>query len=97
MKSLLKEISEKSIDLGDFEFTQEQVGSRWLGYPPVSDGEIKVVEDRLGVTLPDDYKAFLKITNGFSAPNGVEPAFKNVNNIDYLKNIDSYLVEVWNQ
>ncbi|WP_143756529.1 SMI1/KNR4 family protein [Chryseobacterium sp. RU37D] len=44
--------------------------------------------------MPEDYKDFLKITNGFSAPNTVEPTFMRVEDIDLLKNIDPELVEI---
>ncbi|KAH7141668.1 hypothetical protein EDB81DRAFT_869740 [Dactylonectria macrodidyma] len=33
--------------------------------PPATDEQILALEKRLHVTLPDDYKEFLKITNGF--------------------------------
>lgn len=97
MNSLLKQISEKAIELADFEFTQEQINNKWLGTIPTSENDIQLTEKRLGVELPRDYKEFLRITNGFSAPNDVEPTFEPIAKIDYLKNVDSYLIEVWNQ
>ena len=97
MNNLLKQISEKAIELADFEFTQEQTQNKWLGTKPTSETEIKQAEKRLGIELPNDYKEFLAITNGFSAPNDVEPAFEPIDKIDYLKNIDAFLIEVWNQ
>ena len=97
MNSLLKQISEKAIELADFEFTQEQIENKWLGTEPASQNDIKLTEKRLGVELPNDYKDFLRITNGFSAPNDVEPTFEPIDKVEYLKNIDGYLIEVWNQ
>ncbi len=97
MNSLLKQISEKAIELADFEFTQEQTENKWLGTKPVSETEIKLTEKRLGIEFPTDFKQFLSITNGFSAPNDIEPTFESIGKIDYLKNIDNFLVEVWNQ
>nr|WP_321222917.1 SMI1/KNR4 family protein [uncultured Psychroserpens sp.] len=97
MNSQLKQISEKAIELADFEFTQEQTENKWLGTKPASETEIKLTEKRLGIKLPTDYKEFLRITNGFSAPNDIEPTFEQIEQIDYLKNIDSFLIEVWNE
>ncbi|HBR53462.1 MAG TPA: SMI1/KNR4 family protein [Flavobacteriaceae bacterium] len=95
MNSLLKQISEKAIELADFEFTQEQTENKWLGIKPVSETEIKLTEKRLGIEFPTDFKQFLLITNGFSAPNDIEPTFEPINKIDFLKNIDSFIIEAY--
>ena len=95
MNNLLKKISEKAIKLGDFEFTQEQAENKWLGNKPASENEIKLAEKRLGIELPTDFKMFLSITNGFSAPNDIEPTFEPVDKIDFLKNIDSFIIEAY--
>ena len=95
MKSLLKQISEKAIELADFEFTQEQTEKKWLGTKPASETEIKLTEKRLGIEFPTDFKKFLSITNGFSAPNDIEPTFEPTDKIDYLKNIDSFIIEAY--
>lgn len=39
--------------------------TKHLRKPPATEDEISAVEERLGVKLPDDYEAFLRITNGF--------------------------------
>ncbi len=95
MDSLLKQISEKAIELADLEFTQEQTVNKWLGTKPASESEIKLTEKRLGIEFPSDFKKFLSITNGFSAPNDIEPTFEPTNKIDYLKNIDSFIIEAY--
>ncbi|WPU93415.1 SMI1/KNR4 family protein [Mucilaginibacter sabulilitoris] len=97
MEFLLKQISQLAIKLGDVTFTDEQIKSDWLGNAPASATEIKLAEDRLGVELPQDYKDFLLVTNGFSAPNDIEPTFEHVSNIDFLKNIDSDLINIWSE
>jgi len=96
MKSLLKKISEKAIELADLEFTQDQIKNKWLVNEPTSEVDLKLTEKRLGVKLPNDYKEFLRITNGFTAPNDVEPSFERFDKIDYLKNLNNHLIEVWN-
>lgn len=95
MNSLLKQISEKAIVLADFEFTQEQSYNKWLGTNPASETEIKLTEKRLGIKFPTDFKLFLSITNGFSAPNDIEPTFMPIYEIDFLKNIDSFIIDAY--
>ena len=95
MNSLLKKISEKAIELADFEFTQEQTENKWLGTKPATESEIKLTEKRLGIEFPTDFKLFLSITNGFSAPNDIEPTFEPIDKIDFLKNIDSFIIQAY--
>jgi len=95
MDNLLKKIAEKAIELANFEFTQEQTENKWLGTKPASETEIKLTEKRLGIEFPNDFKKFLSITNEFSAPNDIEPTFETVDKIDYLKNIDSFIIEAY--
>jgi len=98
MKNLLTEISLIAIQQNESAFTEEQKKSRWLGTQPALEEEIKAAESRLGVNLPDDYKDLLSITNGFFTPcDSTEPTFEPVTKIDYLKNIDTYLLEIWNE
>jgi cell wall assembly regulator SMI1 len=98
MKELLKEISRLAIPEDRWNLlTEEQIKNEWLGNSPASVDEIKLAEQRLGVTLPEDYKEFLLIANGFSAPNDIEPGFEPTDKIDFLENIDPFLVEVWSE
>lgn len=95
MRDLLNQISVKAIELADFEFTDEQTENKWLGTKPTSENEIQLTEKRLGIEFPTDFKQFLLITNGFSAPNDIEPTFEPINKIDFLKNIDSFIIEAY--
>ena len=96
LKKLLEEISIKAIELGEIEFTPEEKETKWLGNSPVSETEIKITEERLGLKFPVDFKCFLKISNGFSAPNDVEPTFEDISKIDFLKNVDKFIIEAYN-
>lgn len=95
MKSLLYQISELALKLKDIEFSNSQVDNQWLGEEPAFDSVILDVENRLKVQLPNDYREFLLITNGFAAPNEIEPTFLPIERVDYLKNIDNELIEIW--
>jgi cell wall assembly regulator SMI1 len=98
MKNLLKEISKLAIPEDRWNLlTQEQIKNEWLGGPSVAENEIKTAEDRLGVRFPDDYRRFLLIANGFSAPNDIEPGFEAIDKVDFLKTINPFLIEVWNE
>jgi len=69
MQPILKEISVLAIKLGDVPFSNEQIESQWLGTPPAALSQVEAVEKNLGVRLPEDYRNFLMITNGFAAIN----------------------------
>lgn len=95
MKELLTEISQKATKYEDFNFTSEQLKQGWLGDEPALENDIFEAENRLGVKFPEDYKAFLVITNGFSAPNDVEPSFEKIQDVDYLKNINKEIAKAY--
>lgn len=99
MKEILLAISILSIKSGDaYENASKfQIENHWLGLEPAKTEEVFKAEKRLNIILPEDYKAFLEITNGFSAPNTVEPTFMKVEEIDYLNNIDPNLVKIWSE
>lgn len=95
MKELLIDISKKAIKYEDINFTKEQIENNWLGNLPVTESQILEAENKLGVKLPEDYKKFLKISNGFSAPNDIEPSFERIEKINYLKNVDEFIIEAY--
>jgi len=98
MKELLLAISFLSIGLGELNesVTKIQIQNQWLGFEPVTTEQIAKTEKRLNIELPEDYKMFLQTTNGFIAPNSVEPSFMKIEEIDYLKNIDKFAIEAYN-
>jgi RNA polymerase subunit RPABC4/transcription elongation factor Spt4 len=95
MEKLLIAISEKAIKYEDFNFSREQIENNWLGTIPATEKQISETEKKLGIKLPKDYIDFIKVTNGFSAPNDVEPSFENIENIDFLKNIEPFAIEAY--
>jgi hypothetical protein len=50
--------------------------------PPATESEIAAVETRLGTELPEDFKAFLRLTNGFAEHN-------DLNRVDVVNGIDA--------
>ncbi|QNF34238.1 SMI1/KNR4 family protein [Adhaeribacter swui] len=47
------------------QFFKNQVGFTNEFYPPGNLSQVLQIEQELDLTLPEDYKAFIKVTNGF--------------------------------
>ncbi|MEJ2880443.1 SMI1/KNR4 family protein [Pedobacter sp. GR22-6] len=76
MKDILLAISALTIENADVPYTEEQKDSGWIGFGAATTEEIFLLEQSLGLSLPQDYKDFLALTNGFSAVNdSTEPNF----------------------
>ncbi len=98
MKKLLSKLFEKSIELNDYNYSDEQIEKKWIGNPRATLAEIKKIEIRLNVEFPNDYKSILLISNGFlTSTDAVEPSFIPIQNVDYLKNIFPEIVEIWTE
>jgi cell wall assembly regulator SMI1 len=95
MKKVLIEISKKAIKHENYTFTSEQKSNNWLGTTPATEKQIIDAENRLGVKFPNDYKDFLILTNGFFAPNTIEPSFVSIEKVDFLKNIDNDTIQAY--
>ncbi|WP_405350133.1 SMI1/KNR4 family protein [Nonlabens sp. Asnod3-H03] len=90
MKKLLEQISIKAIELGESDFSEKQIIESWLGRESATQSDINHLEKRLGVVLPDDYKLFLKMSNGFKATTHVDITFEPTDRVDYLSNFENY-------
>ncbi|GAA3953378.1 hypothetical protein GO495_31695 [Chitinophaga oryziterrae] len=86
-KDLLHKISRHSIELEDGEYDESVRISGWIGFDGATVSEITLAENRLGITLPTDYKLFLEITNGIRPFPLNNPALLPVNEIDFIGNI----------
>lgn len=95
MLKLLQELSKRALLLNEFEFSDEQKQSSWLGNKPASDEEIDLAKKTLQTELPWDYIEFLKITNGFHQCIVTGSTFLPISQVDYLINVDEDLVEIW--
>ncbi|WP_299104004.1 SMI1/KNR4 family protein [uncultured Tenacibaculum sp.] len=95
MEKLFKELSISAIKLGDVPYTQEQVENSCLKTDAATESNFEVLEKRLGCKLPSDYKELMLLTNGFPAPNSIEPSFLPLEKVNFLKDIDSELIEAY--
>lgn len=98
MKEILSEISMLAIKIADVQYTEEQIKDNWIGFAPALPSQIELLERSLGLELPQDYKDFLLLTNGFSMINdATDPSFSHVEQVDYLINMEKELVDIWVQ
>lgn len=97
MYNILKQVSERAILLNELDFPDKKIQEKWLGEEPAENVEIIKAEQKLQLTLPDDYRNFISITNGFPAVTNVGITFLPIDKIDYLKNLDDSLIEIWSE
>ena len=98
MDTLLHLLSERAITVGEHgDLSEEQIANKWLGFPPATEEAILAAEKRLNIKLPEEYKAFLRITNGFVGTVVTAPDFLPVERINYLRNEDPDLIYVWSE
>lgn len=98
MKKNLEILFRKSIELGDENYTNEQIEVKWIGNPPACATDIENAENRLGIKLPNDYIEMITIANGFpTCSNSVEPSFQKVQEIDYYRNYEYNVIDTWKE
>lgn len=70
-RALLSEMAVLAIGDEDIraQLSAEQIERKWLGEAPATDADIYAAEERLRISLPPSYKAFLKVSNGWHWPN----------------------------
>lgn len=96
MEELIKLLFAKSILSGENKYSSEEIESKWIGTSPAEIQEIERIEKMLKVEFPDDYKELLLLTNGFKTSNdAVEPSFLPISEVDYLKKIDPFVIECY--
>ncbi|RSL46542.1 hypothetical protein CEP54_013810 [Fusarium duplospermum] len=88
IRELLDEMDRntKANGTSHYEEMEEEVPESLFILPPATDEQISALERRLDVVLPDDYKEFLKITNGFGGSwNGyyLEPPLHGVDDVKW--------------
>lgn len=98
MNETLEILFDKSIELGDENYTEEQIRTKWIGSLPANVTEIENAEKRLGIKLPQDYIEMVSIANGFpTCSNSVEPSFQKVGEIDFYRNFQWNVIDTWKE
>jgi hypothetical protein len=85
---LLHKLSELAIVFGGEEFSKEERQTQWIGREKASEENITATERRLKLTLPDDYKGFLRASNGLSAFPFCNPQLLAVEDIGWYKHME---------
>jgi hypothetical protein len=75
-------------------YAKSSVKNDWLGFPPATDEEIKQKEELLGVKLPNSYKEFLKVSNGFLQISHFSGHILPVSKIDWIGVREQEFVEI---
>jgi hypothetical protein len=93
---LIQEISGEAIRMeGENVYDEAVCKSGWIGFKGANDAEIAHASEKLGIRLPEDYKDFLKITNGIRAFPLGNPPLLPVGQIDYLASvIEPYFFDI---
>ena len=65
---------------------KEAIDKRWLGYPPATNAEIEKKEKELGHNLPDSYKKFFLVSNGFRYISPLLDNLRQLEKIDWALN-----------
>jgi len=73
----------------------EVVASGWLGYPGATEEELATAEDRLGVSLPPSYRAFLSLTNGWRTVDLFVQQLWSTEEIEWLAVLDQDGIDAW--
>jgi hypothetical protein len=96
VKKILQKISEEAIALTPGSYSEEEKASQWIGRNPATNEAIAKTEQRLGITLPEDVVELYKTSDGTSVIlNQTFSGFMPVEQIDWLKNADAYLIECY--
>ena len=72
-------------------------GNQGFCHEPASEEEIKAAEARLRARLPEDYKQFLRASNGFEPIHCASVRVAPVSEVYWLRHAYPDLLEIWNQ
>lgn len=96
MEQLIGKIFELSIKLEEIDSSGNVINSKWVGNPSAFNDIISEVENKLEISFPEDYKELLSVTNGYLASDAsLEPSFMKIQEVDYLKNIDPFIINCY--
>ncbi|MBZ0319596.1 MAG: SMI1/KNR4 family protein [Anaerolineae bacterium] len=80
-----------------FRLPSHVIESRWLGYPPATEGEIEATERHLGVWFPPSYRTFLQVSNGFRHVGNFHLRLWSADKIGWHYHRHPDLVDAWNE
>lgn len=90
---LLRRITEQAMQQNESVSTGTE---QELSHCPASQQEIEAMEVKLGAQLPDDYKQFLRSSNGFENARSTDVRIAAIADVNWLRNVYPDLLEIWN-
>jgi len=93
-QKLLENISVLAIKDDPALYAGPMTTSNWLGNDPALEDDILTTERRIGMKLPEDYREFLKVSNGFTSHSNIYSALLPVEKIDWLSVLEKDLVDI---
>jgi hypothetical protein len=83
------------------EFHKVGVIEGWTGFGPASESAIAVAERRLGTTLPESYKAFLRVSNGWwlqgRGGNAKSIRIWGTEDVQLMRDAQPETVDIWSE
>src|SRR5690242_6797158 len=71
---------------------------KWAGFPPATDAAIAKAERRLKQRLPESYRQFLKVSNGWWLDGTAGPIrLWGVEEIRLMADVDPEVVKIWSR
>lgn len=77
------------------EIREEFPSTEWLGFAGATESSIKSAEVRIGKELPNSYRSFLSISDGWSTTGWNSISLLPCRKIGWLEQIDRDLVRIW--
>jgi hypothetical protein len=94
-RELLNKLSRLAIEQKTMEFSEDVLQRKSLSRPPASKEKVKLLEHRLNLTLPEDYRKFLLTSNGFESFSSTGVTLASAEKVDFLRNVDEQLIDIW--
>jgi hypothetical protein len=92
---LLERITHCATEQGNVESPRTE--NQELCHDSASQEELDTLEARLMVGLPDDYRDFLRSSNGFEPTDHAAVRVKGTADVDWLRNVYSDVIEIWSE
>lgn len=75
--------------------TDEVVRSGWMGFEGASEGEIQDLERRFGIGLPETYRRFLSVSNGWRTLGIYQPGLSSTSKVEWFRDHHLNVIEAW--
>jgi hypothetical protein len=97
--NLLAGMSERLLADSDLraELEDDVVRSGWLGFPGASEDAIASAEKRIGRALPESYRDFLRVSNGWRRGPSLPPRWFGTGDFDWFRIKEPESLRIWTE